>query len=755
MALALAGSVCAAPLANAAAAPAADDATTLAPVIVTAERREENLQVVPAAVTVVSGKTVEDSNFRQVTDLQYVIPGVQYDPTNGSAFQIRGVGTTSFDFSTEKSVSVVVDDVVMDGQRDSGLTGLTDIKNVEALMGPQGTLFGKNSTSGVIQITTNNPVLSTWQAKGGLSYGERNDYNVDATINAPIGGNAAIRVTAFTDGQDGYGKYTTLGKTLGAQQEYGYRAKLLWQPISKLQIILSNDYARHWDNSIRTAVSGAPAFLTALQNANGVFPNPRNADNADSRPGSIRWVEYGDSLRLKYQIGGDTITSITAYRATRYVNDTQADLVPISQYAYIPFNNGDLHTSKFSQEFRWASPTGQFFEYLGGVFYNKLIADQTQLQWATAQVLGQAPTGILKTPQLLVSTTSPGGNPGNTALFMARNQTAAVFGQIKFNLTEKFNIAFGGRYTYDHNTQSLSFPFVSSVGYTGVVNPFVGATVTPYQPEGAVTGHNFSYRIAPQYKVADNLMVYATYSTGYKPGGVAFVSSKYDPFKEETVYAWELGEKSEWFEHRLRFNLDAFVEHFSGYQATTLVTVPGIPLPQGVIGNAGGLTSKGAEATFDYLATDALSFSGSVTYADTEFTNYRYCSTAACTTIVNYTKTTPPNAPRWSGFISATYKRELFSFLKMDANLQYAYRSKIWAGPAVGEPAYALVAGYGLFNGRVSFSPKNSALQFGVYGRNLLNQYFATGTQNYGISYLHYSSPDAYRTVGVFAKYAY
>lgn len=733
----------------------AEDASTLTPVIVTAERREENLQVVPAAVTVVSGKTLEDSNFRQVTDLQYVIPGVQYDPTNGSAFQIRGIGTTSFDFSTEKSVSVVVDDVVMDGQRDSGLTGLSDVKNVEALMGPQGTLFGKNSTSGVINITTNNPVLDTWQAKAGVSYGERNDYNVDTTINAPIGGNAAVRVTAFTDGQDGYGKYTTLGKTLGAQQEYGYRAKLLWQPINKLQILLSNDYARHWDNSIRTPVGGAPAFLTALENANGVFPNPKNADDAESRMGSIRWVEYGDSLRLKYQLGGDTITSITAYRATRYVNDTSADLVPISQYAYIPYNNGDLHTSKFSQEFRWASPTGQFFEYLGGLFYNKLIGDQTQLQWATAQVLGQAPTGILSTPQLLASTTSPNGNPGNTALFMARNQTAAAFGQIKFNLTKKFNIAFGGRYTSDHNTQSLSFPFVSSVGYTGVVDTFYGATVTPYQPAGSVSGSNFSYRIAPQYKLTDDMMVYATYSTGYKPGGVAFVSSKYDPFKKETVNSLEVGEKSELLDHHLRLNVDAFVEHFSGYQATTLVTVPGIPLPQGVIGNAGGLDTKGAEATFDYLATTALTFSGSVTYADAYFSNYQYCSTAACTAIVNYTNTTPPNAPRWSGFVSADYKQDVLSFLKMDANLEYAYRSKVWGGPTVGQPAYSLVSGYGLVNGRISFAPKNSALQFGVYARNLLNQYFATGTQNYGISYLHYSSPDAYRTVGVFAKYAY
>jgi len=152
------------------ASPAAQDAAqphALEEVVVTAQRRAENLQVVPISVTVITGKTLEESNFQSVTDLQYLVPGVTYDPTQGSAFQIRGVGSESFDFSNEKSVSLVVDDVVMDGQRDNGLTGLQDIKSVDVLMGPQGTLFGKNATSGVISITTNDPVLDTWSAKAG------------------------------------------------------------------------------------------------------------------------------------------------------------------------------------------------------------------------------------------------------------------------------------------------------------------------------------------------------------------------------------------------------------------------------------------------------------------------------------------------------------------------------------------------------------------------------------------------------------
>lgn len=366
--------------------PATPEATTtdaLEAIVVTAQRRSESLQDVPIAITSVSGKTLENSGFQAITDLQYMVPGVQFDPKNGAAFQIRGVGSTSFDFSNEKSVSLVLDDVVMDAQRENGMTGLTDVQQVDVLMGPQGTLFGKNSTAGVIAITTAKPVLGQWSAKVGASYGERKDHNVNAIVNAPLGDKLALRVTAFDQGQQGYGRYTVLDTHLGTFKEHGYRAKLLYQPTDDLEVLYTHDYQHHWDNTIRIGVSGAPANVLALQLANGVTPGPKNPDSADSSMGMIRTNSSGDSLRIQYQVGKDTLTSITAYRKTEYDNDTPADLVPTDQYAYIPYNSGRLDTSKVSQEFRWASPTGGFVEYVGGLFYNRLIAAQTQLQWAT------------------------------------------------------------------------------------------------------------------------------------------------------------------------------------------------------------------------------------------------------------------------------------------------------------------------------------------------------------------------------------
>lgn len=723
-----------------------DTGVTVEELIVTAQHRDENLQNVPISISVLSAKTLENSGFQSVTDLQYLVPGVQYDPTQGAAFQIRGVGSTSFDFSNAKSVSVVVDDVVIDAQRENGLTGLSDIQRVDVLMGPQGTLFGKNSTSGVISVTTADPVLNQWSGKAYANYGERNDHGLNGTLNLPIGQDAALRVTAFEQGQNGPGWYTVVHKHLGSFEDYGARGKLLYRPTDTFEALLSADYQHHWDSSIRTAVSGAPAIVTAAELANGVTPGPENPDSADTSVGAIVTSSQGASLRVKAKFGADTLTSITAWRGTTYDNDTPADLVPGNIYAYIPYNQGRLETSKVSQELRWASPTGQFFEYVGGLFYNKLIADQTQLQWATLGAPLVSATGV-KTSTFYALTGAIGA-PGNISLFMARNTTTAAFGQVKFNFSDKLNLALGGRYTSDHNSQGLSYPYVDPLPITGVAAKFIATSAQPFKPQGSVDGHNFSYRISPQYKLNDNVMLYATYSTGYKPAGIAFVGNKYDPYRAETVKSIEIGEKAELFDRRLRLNVALFDEQFTDFQATVLTSIPGSVTLQAVIGNAGGLKSQGGEVTFALKPSQALSLNGSLTYTNAYFTDY------VANPTTNYTDTRLTNAPRWAAFLGGDYEHEFSGQLLMKANLGYAYRSDIWT--VVGQPSYSHVKGYGLLNGRVSFAPKSLPVEFGVYGRNLLNTYYSTGWQQYGaLGLLHYTTPNAYRTVGVFFKYAY
>ncbi|WP_303545617.1 TonB-dependent receptor [Sphingomonas natans] len=712
----------------------------------TAQRRNESLQDVPVSVTSISGKALENSNFQSITDLQYIVPGVQFDPTNGAAFQIRGVGSTSFDYSNEKSVSLVVDDVVMDAQRDTGLTGLSDIQQVDVLMGPQGTLFGKNSTSGVIAITTVKPVLGQFSAKGSVSYGQREDHNVSLTLNVPLGDTLALRVTGFDQGQQGYGRYTTLNQPLNSFKEYGYRAKLLFQPSDRIDLTYINDYQHHWDNFIRTSVSCATAAVTALQIANGVTPGPENDDDADSKMGRTRTSTWGHSLRAQARIGRDTLTSITAYRETRYIGDAPANLVPANLFAFLPYNEGTIRTRKFSQELRWASPTGGFVEYLGGLFYNRLRNDSTQLQWATLGTPLVSSTGVPLTR--FFALTGAIGDPGNAVRFQTTNTTSAAFGQLKFNVTQRASLALSGRYTRDNNSQDYRFFWLDPLPITGVNATFTPTAAPPVQPFGRIKGDNFSYRVAGQYKLADAVMLYATWSTGYKPGGPGYVGNIYSPYKDETVKSLEAGIKTELFDRRVRLNFDVFTSKFTDFQTSLVTFVPGNPLAVVAIGNAGGLKSEGAEASFAWRVVDGLTLTGGLTYADAHFTDYAYNATT------NYGGTMLTNAPKWQGNISASYDHDVTGNLRLRANLDYAYRSKVWS--TIGQPAYSEISGYGIANGRISLSPADRDLEIGVYARNLFDTYYSAAFQQYStLSLVHYIARDAHRTIGVFAKFSF
>ncbi|WHO37651.1 TonB-dependent receptor [Sphingobium sp. AP49] len=729
-------------------APAASG-EALPEIVVTAERRSESSQKVPLAIQSISGDTLAKTGYTSVTDLQYTMPGLQYDPTQGAAFQIRGVGSTSFDFSNAKSVSVVVDDVVMDGQRANGLTGLVDIERVDVLMGPQGTLFGKNATSGVIAVTTGKPKIGDLSVRASASLGEHDERILNGTVNIPLGPIAALRVSGFDQAFDGFGRNVTLNRLVGSQHEYGGRAKLYLEPSDSFNLMLSGDYAYHWDSSVRTPVSGQPANVTAILNSLGVYPGPESADTADSSFGEITTEEWGTSLRVNAKLGDLDLTSISAYRRTRYDNATPANLTPTDQYAYIPFNNGYLDTEKVSQEIHLASPTGGFVEWLVGGFYNDLKARQTQLQWGTLGAPLYDANGVPR--PTLYALTGAIGVDANASLFNAENETVAAFGQLKFNFTPRLSLTLGGRYTHDNNSQSLDFVTVDPLPIAGYVPTFVGSSAAPAIDFGRVKGDNFSYRIAPQYQLSDNVMLYASYSTGYKPAGIAFVGNKYAPYRDETVKAWEAGIKSEWFGRRLRLNLDIFRSDFKDFQATILTKIPdgaGGLLDATVIGNAGGLRTQGVEGNVAVQPVKGLTLSGALTYTDAKFTDYVYNTTT------DYTGSRLTNSPEWAGTAAIDYETEFGSGFGVRAHADYAYRSEYWT--VVGQPAYSNVPGYGLVNGRLTFSLPSKTVEFGVYARNLFDKYFSTGWQNYGaLGLLHYTSPNARRTVGGFVNVSF
>ncbi|MFT8852465.1 TonB-dependent receptor [Acetobacter orientalis] len=717
-------------------------------VVVSAQRRAENSQSVPLSIQHIDGKTLANAGYTALTDLQYLAPGVQYDPTQGAAFQIRGVGSESFDFSNAKSVSVVVDDVVMDAQRANGMIGMVDINNVDILMGPQGTLFGMNSTSGVIAVTTGKPVLNKLTARGSASYGEHNERILNATLNVPLGQKAAFRISGFDNAQDGFGRNVVLNKLVGSTNEYGTRGKFYVEPTDNLDITLQGDYAHHWDSSVRTPVGGQTPEVTSALNSLGVYPGPKNADTADPMYGTIVSQEYGAALKIHAKLGENDLNFISAWRGSTYGNNTPVDLVPLDVYAYYPYNYGHLSTQKFSDEIRFSSPKGKHVEWLVGGFFNRLDARQTQYQWGTAG----APLYVNGQPSpTLYNNSGATGQSGNTSLFESRNESLAAFGQLKFNISKHFDIAISGRYTHDKNSQGLSFINSDAQAITGYNPTFIPTKGGPVYPWGQMSGQNFSGRISPEYHFNPNVMAYFTFSTGYKPAGIAFVGNVYDPYHKETVRSYEAGLKSEWMHHKLRLNMDVFREDFTNFQATVLTPVPagnGTTILTSAIGNAGGLVSQGVEGNVAYKPIPDLTFSGSVSFTDAHFTDYQPKPT------VSYTNTRLTNSPVWSANAYVDYHHDLTPSLGVQAHLDYAYRGTTWT--VTGQPNYSKVPAYSLVNLRVSLLPLNKRLQVGLYVRNMFNQYFSTGYQLYGSAgYLHYTSPDARRTIGGFINFSY
>lgn len=324
----------------------------------------------------------------------------------------------------------------------------------------------------------------------------------------------------------------------------------------------------------------------------------------------------------------------------------------------------------------------------------------------------------------------------------------AAFGQMQLQLGDQFRVTLGARYTHDNNSQSLDFVYTDPtpiVGFTPVMVP-IGSY--PVYPEGRVKGDNFSWRVAPEFRFTDDAMVYASYSTGYKPAGIAFVGGKYAPFEDETVQAWEAGLKSEWFDHKLRFNFDVFYSKFKDFQATILAAIPdgmGGTILTLAIGNAGGLRTQGFEASLQGRPFSSLSLGISGTYTDAKFTDYVYNATT------DYTGTQLPNSPKWSFTATADFEKSVSDDLRLKAHADYAWRDHYWT--VVGQPDYSYVPSYGLANARVSVVTANDRLELGVYARNLFDTYYSTGWQVYGaLGLLHYTTPNARRTAGVFAN---
>lgn len=713
-------------------------------IIVTATRRAERLQDVPVAVTAISAQDLAKSAFREATDIQYLAPNITFSATNpvsnGGGYQIRGIGTQTYDSSVEQTVGLVVDGVVIGMARDPGATGFSDVERIEVLRGPQGTLFGKNSSAGVIQIITKKPQLGVSSLDLDLSYGERNDQLQRATANVPLGGNVAVRVSAFHNSQDGAIPNVVNGTRVGDRDNYGVRGKVLWEPTDNLSLLLIGEYQTGFarDASLIESLGANPYYNAAFNRfpvkpGHNVYIAYQDGDwTADTRL-------WGTSLQADYRIGEFTLTSITAYRALKMTQLSDIDGSPADI-----FNNSDgsIDSNQFTQELRLTSPSGSPLEYTIGLYYYHT----TNQGWTTQYGNVNYGAGPAYGYPLVA-----GGGRRDQVNYV---RSLAAYGQATYELTHGLKLIGGLRYTNDRNrgelvVTPLPFPAIPLGSFPDYA--------------GTVKADNVSGKAGLQFEPSRNFMVYATWSTGYKGPAIDGSTGIVHEVKPETVKSYEVGVKSTLFGGRMTFNTSLYWSDFSDFQAQTFDTT--ITPPAFYLSNAGKMRARGVEVETSFRLFPRLRLSASGAYSDATFREYLgacypgqpasptvgvgcYTDPGTGTSVANYAGYRVPNAPEWSYTLRADYNQPLTDDLTFDANANWAWRDQSLA--VLGDPK-SEVGSYGLLNATIGLGGRDGKWRVGVYARNLLNKHFyapyAASSFNAG-GYSKIVSPNAFRTIG-------
>lgn len=718
-------------------------------IVVTATRREERLQDVPLAVTAVSGDDLARSALKEVTDIQYLAPNITFSATNpvsnGGGYQVRGIGTQTYDSGVEQTVGLVVDGVVIGLSRDPASTGFADIERVEVLRGPQGTLFGKNSSAGVIQIVTRKPQIGKSAMSLDLRYGERNDRAVQVSANVPLGDTLALRFAGYANGQDGAIPYVLdPSRAVGDRRNKGIRAKLLWEPSAGASFLLSGEYQTGFARDGQLIHSlGSSALYKSQFDRFAVKPGPGVYASYIDGDWTARTRLYGTSLEANLDVGEHVLTSITAYRNLKVTQLADIDAAPVSI-----FNNSDggVDSNQFTQELRLTSPSGERIEYVLGLYYYRTENGGDALQYGDFY-------GAYGVPVVI---------GGGTRTQTNKVRSLAAFGNATFKLTDGVKLIGGLRYTNDRNHGTLVI--------TPVTFPaFPISVAAPY--DGTVKGDNLSGRVGLQVEPSRDVMFYATFATGWKGPAIDGTGGVIREVRPETVRSYEIGAKTSFLDGRATFNVSAYWSNYKNFQTTTfdLNATP----PAFYLSNAGLLRARGVEVETSLRVSSALRLTASGSYSDATFRDFIgpcypgqptsekvgvdcYVPTGMTESVADYRGFRLPNAPKWSYTLRADYRQPVGSDLQFDTGVNWAWRDDTLA--VNGDPK-SRIGAYGLFNGTMGIGAEDGGWRLGVYARNLFNKHFgapyAASSQINPGGYSIIVMPEAFRTIGGTASFRF
>lgn len=611
-------------------------------IIVTARRRQETAQEVPLAISVIRGDSIESTGNFNVVKLQQLAPTLQVYTSNprNTAVNIRGLGVpyglTSDGF--EQGVGIYVDDVY-NARVAAATFDFLDVEQVEVLRGPQGTLYGKNTTAGAINITTNQPTFD-FEGRAEVTVGNLNFRQAKAAVSGPLSDKIAARIAVATTSRRGTIFNVRSDRYINEQDNLGLRGTVLFQPNDDVGVTLSGDYSKQNPECCGTvfvrvgrtqrALARQYEALAAAQGYNVVSRNPfdRLTDidaslNAGNKIG-------GASAKVKWDVGPGTFTSISAWRFWDWKPENDRDFTALSIVAK---SQNPSQQDQYSQEFRY-NYSGDNIDFVIGAFgFKQRIDTQGSEQQGINASRWNLTGALASNPAVLNGLTA-----SNTQYL--KSTSAALFGQLSWKLTDAFTIQPGVRINYDKKEGFYRRRVFDGAGVEiSCFNPappagsIRAAQCAVYQPQlsaPSVKDWNFSYDLNLNYKLAEDVLAYATYAKSFKTVGINQNGLPTDAagnpilaagmIKPESVNHFEAGIKTQFWDRKATFNLAAFRTDIEYYQAT--VTNGQLGVLRGYLANAGKVRSQGLEVDLKVRSSDRFSAYANAAYTDAKYVRF-------------------------------------------------------------------------------------------------------------------------------------
>ena len=730
-------------------------------IVVTAQKREENLQNVPVAVTALSAEAIENNRIADFSDLTRAAPSLTITQTTSSpnnSIVLRGIGTFAFSIGVEPSVAVIIDDMPV-VQQAQAFDNMSDLQRIEVLKGPQGTLFGKNSSAGVVNIVTKDPDNDFMGQVSGTAATD-GDVRLEGIVSVPIGETSGIRLTGFYHNFPGNIHNLTSNTHLNDQENYGVRAKFKSDLTDALTFTLTGAYSKAEQDGTATSLrgifgTGTARVLGAVPLAPtlvGITPGTGNYRSRVDALGATSNTTKSVVGKFNLDLGFANLISVTAYQDWKFKFQNDFDGTDVNVLGAITggtvnggiTQSGPYHSTNLTQELRLVSSGSDALKYVVGGFYSDAETDRAFQRGPVVAVANWRATN------------------GSKSL--------GLFAQVDYTLPTETTISGGIRY----NKEKISVAFDD---LRATATPNSCAAGNPLC-RGSNSDSVFTWKGSISQQITPDVMVFGSVARGYK--GFAFdIVTGFNParinaalngtapgligvgpIKPETSTSYELGLKSRFLDNRVQLNVIGFYTNYDNFQAQSAVLVGGTP--QFVLNNVGKLRTKGVEVEFQAKPTDWLRLDAGASYTDAVMTSFptaqgypgqtgRVFSGGVSSLVGNCVAATAaaalaprttcqfqdrsgarlPNSPKLKWNIGATAEFGLMGDAVGTLILNYQNQSKV-SFDLLGNPLLEQ-GSYGIFNS--SFGVEFANIKVTAFVNNLFNKHYASSlADNFGVA---------------------